>query len=470
MIFTEFRFFEFFILVFVGYWGLKSHRVRKVWLLAASYWFYAAWDWRFLGLIAVSTLVDYHAGRQIARSADTGQRRFWLWLSVSVNLSILGFFKYFNFFVESGAELLGWLGVSVSVPTLAIVLPVGISFYTFQTMSYTIDVYRRDLKPADDLLDLALFVGFFPQLVAGPIVRARSFLPQLATVKVFGDVDVRGCLLLFLGGFIKKAVVSDGIAVWIDAYYENPEAYDLLSVYVAVLLYAVQIYCDFSGYSDMAIGCAGLLGYQLCLNFHFPYFSPNLAAFWQRWHISLSSWLQDYVYISLGGGRGSFARTSVNLLITMLLCGLWHGADWRFVVFGGMQGVGLTFYRLWARGVTRRYSPATQTVMTGLGAILTFYWICLSLIVFRAQDFPDAIIILRAFVLGVSGHAQQLSLHLYVVFIVLAALHFMVYRGVFSRQWRKLPSWGFAAVYGVLVAVTLTGVQPNVEPFIYFQF
>ena len=283
MVFTELRFLFFFLVVFVLHWTLSGATSRKVLLLISSYVFYSAWDWRFASLLLLSTVIDYWVARAIEREPADRRRKGWLTISLLANLGILGFFKYFNFFVQSGAGFLGWLGLPVDVPTLSIVLPLGISFYTFQTMSYTLDVYRRKLRAAGPL-DFAVFVAFFPQLVAGPIVRASDFLPQLTTLRRWADVVVRPALTLFLIGYIKKACVADNIAPIVDTYFAAPATFTASAAVLAVMLYAVQIYCDFSGYSDMAIGTARLLGYDLCRNFDAPYLSASVTEFWRRWH------------------------------------------------------------------------------------------------------------------------------------------------------------------------------------------
>ncbi|HSL81392.1 MAG TPA: MBOAT family O-acyltransferase, partial [Thermoanaerobaculia bacterium] len=358
MLFTEPVFFAFFAAVFAVAWLERSHARRKLWLLAASYLFYAGWDWRFLSLIAVSTLVDFGVGLGLARGGRPAARRTLLVASLAVNLGILAVFKYYGFFVESAVGLLSSLGLEPAARVPEIVLPVGISFYTFQTLSYTIDVYRGKLAPVRSLTDFALFVGFFPQLVAGPIVRAADFLPQLESPPRWRDVAFRRHLTLFLVGFVKKACVADNLAPFADRVFAAPEVYTALAIWTAVALYAVQIYCDFSGYTDMAIACAGLLGYRLARNFEFPYVASSAADFWRRWHVSLSTWLRDNRYIPLGGSRGSRLATHRNLLLTMLLGGLWHGAAWTFVAWGALHGLALAAHREWRRLVAGRRMPS----------------------------------------------------------------------------------------------------------------
>ena len=382
MIFTEFRFLFFFLIAFLIHWGLQKNQHRKLWLLVCSYVFYGAWDWRFLSLIWISTVIDYIVGLKLSQQLiKNNNRKQWLIVSLCTNLGILGFFKYFNFFVESGVNFINFLGFSIDFNTIQIVLPVGISFYTFQTLSYSIDIYYGKLKPVHKFLDFALFVSFFPQLVAGPIVRASTFLPQLEETRNFSNVRVKYCLMLFMIGFIKKACISDRLSPIVDRFFEAPETYTASSSWVGVLFYAVQIYCDFSGYTDMAIACAGLLGYELSLNFNFPYFSENITDFWRRWHISLSTWLRDYLYIPLGGNRGSKLFTYRNLILTMLLGGLWHGAGWNFVIWGGLHGGALIWQREWSK-----FSAPYQWLcncMKLIGPLLTFYWVCIAWIFFE---------------------------------------------------------------------------------------
>jgi len=310
-------------------------------------------------------------------------------VSLAANLGVLAFFKYYNCFAESAGQFLDWLGLPVSDWTLAIFLPYGISFYTFQSMSYSIDVYRRRLDPVRSFLDLATFIAFFPQLVAGPIVRATAFLPQLAAPRVWANVDVRDCLTLFFIGFVKKACISENVAPVVDQFFSSPGSYDVLATWIAVLFYAVQIYCDFSGYTDMAIASARLLGYELTLNFAFPYLAGSITDFWRRWHISLSTWLRDDLYIPLGGNRGSKLFTWRNLMLTMLLGGLWHGAAWTFVIWGGLHGLALILHREFSR-YPGNAGAGFRRGLAWAGPVLCFLWVCVTWIFFRAQPLKDA--------------------------------------------------------------------------------
>ena len=512
MLFTEFRFFIFFAIVFGIYWALPGNRQRKVLLLIGSYVFYAAWNWKFLILIIASTIVDFLIGlklgslghttqdeqapRQPGAVLDYGteenhhQRRVWIALSVCWNLGVLFFFKYFNFGIDSAQHLLGWLGLHPSIHTLKIILPVGISFFTFQSMSYSIDIYRRTLEPCRDLLDFSTFIGFFPQLFSGPIVRAIDFLPQLREPRRLAHVRGRAMVMMFLIGYIKKACVADNLAPFVDEYFTNPGHYNWMGCWTAVLFYAAQIYCDFSGYTDMAIASAGLLGFEFCQNFDFPYFSPNIAEFWRRWHMSLSSWLRDYLYIPLGGNRGSKLFQHRNLFLTMLLGGLWHGAAWTFVVWGAMHGFALIVHREF-RGITKKWSTPTDAgsevhrragsaapqkpgssvyLRTGVGTLLTFLWVSLTWIFFRAPGFATAIQTAKSFVLFRSPGTADFGINCLVAFGVLAVIHWIAHRRWLHAWWAKAPAWQFAAICGVILATALPWTPLRYQPFIYFQF
>ena len=467
MLFTELRFLPFFLLAFLVHWSLRGDRARKVWLLLCSYAFYAGWEWRFLSLLVLSTLVDHLAGRRIHAAEDPGVRKRWLAFSLASNLGILGVFKYLDFFVDSAGELLEFLGLPISRGTLGIVLPVGVSFYTFQTLSYSLDIYRRRIAPTGELLDLALFVGFFPQLVAGPIVRAKEFLPQLREPRRFARVDVRACLVLFLIGFFKKAVLSDNVSPIADAFFADPAGHSLLGAWSGLLMFSVQLYCDFSGYSDMAIACAGLLGYQLPKNFDFPYLATNLRDFWRRWHITLSSWVQDYLYRPLvGEGAGKLRRHRASV-VCMGLVGLWHGAAWTFVLFGLYHGLGLVLASEWRERFGRRATPRGWRSV--LGALATFAFVASSMLIFRATDLVNLGQALGALLPGGAGGRAPGPGPL-VLFAFLALLHWTWSRTSLEELWRRAPDWGFSAACGVVLPLLWTLQNGAVQPFLYFQF
>ena len=467
MIFTELRFLFFFLVAFGVHWALRSNEKRKVWLLVCSYAFYSVWNWKFLSLIIVSTLVDYVAGARIHALPDGRARKAWLCVSLFVNLALLGTFKYLDFFIQSTADFLLLLGFQPNLELLKWTLPVGISFYTFQTLSYSLDIYFRRLKPVERLLDLATFVAFFPQLVAGPIVRAADFLPQLTSARRFTDVAVRSHLVLFLVGFFKKACVSDNITTIVDSFYASPETYDTFGTWIGMVAFSIQIYCDFSGYSDMAIACAGLLGYELRLNFDFPYLTSNIQDFWRQWHISLSSWLRDYIYIPLGGNRGSEFFTNKNLLITMLIAGVWHGAGWTFVAFGFLHGAALVAYREWSKRFPATGHNAARALFAG---VLTFLFVTYVWVFFRAPDFETAwTVTLHALALAETG-SQTFGAGPVYFFGGLLVLHVILRMGLLRPAIERAPELAFAIGYGAAVPVVLAFMNGAVQPFIYFQF
>jgi alginate O-acetyltransferase complex protein AlgI len=472
MIFTQFAFLGFFLLAFGVHWALPSHRARKLWLLAASYYFYGSWDYRFLALIFASTILDYVTALGLGATESPRTRRLLITLSLCANLGILGFFKYYNFFVASAAALLEQVGWHGSVPTLNVILPVGVSFFTFQSMSFTVDVYRKQLAPHHDFLDFALFVSFFPQLVAGPIVRARAFLPQLATYHAFADVNVRRALLLFGVGYFKKSCVADNIAAVIDPLFNEPTSFHAASRVLGATLYSVQIYCDFSGYTDMATGVAALLGYTLAKNFDAPYLSLNVREFWQRWHISLSGWLRDYLYISLGGNRGGEARVARNLMLTMLLGGLWHGANWTFIVWGFLHGAALVAHRHYARSLAP--PPSTDPIVSRLRALaagaLTFAWVAFCFTIFRCADIRTA---WRFFTAQTDNSTNfALSPGWWGILAVLGVVHYLVWkhRPRLVARLLQVPDWLFYPALGASCTVLLYLTPLNHSPFIYFQF
>ena len=471
MIFTELRFLAFFALVFAVHWALRGLVARKVWLTAASYFFYGCWDWRFLSLILASTVVDWFAGKHIAANEDQAVRKRWLMLSLVANIGLLATFKYLGFFVDSAVDLCALAGIDVARPTLEIVLPVGISFYTFQTLSYSLDIYYRRLEPARSFLDLAFFVAFFPQLVAGPIVRARDFLPQLARGRRFFEhVPVRECAILFFVGYFKKGVVSDNISPLADRFFTDPTQFDAFGAWAALLCFSVQLYCDFSGYSDMAIACAGLLGYQLCLNFDYPYFSPNLRHFWRRWHVSLSSWFNDYVYIPLGGSRGPRWFAYRNTFLSMLLAGLWHGPAWNFVLWGAYHGIALVVYQeiwRWRGGPEPSQNPLLRFISTAF----TFWVVAVSMVFFRAADMTNFSESMASLFTGAGSGRRELGGWIpYGLFAGLGLLHWAGQRKIFRGLLERTPNWAFAMGCGAVAALLLAFMNANVRPFIYFQF
>jgi D-alanyl-lipoteichoic acid acyltransferase DltB (MBOAT superfamily) len=461
MIFTDWKFFVFFAVAFCVYWTLRDNLAQKLWLLACSVVFYMAWDWRFLGLVLIVIVNTYTVTLLVAATRPERRRKAILILGIVGSLSVLGLFKYYNFFVDSLRQLL-----PIHPRIASLVLPIGISFYTFHSLSYMIDTYRRRIAPTRSFVDVALYILFFPQLVAGPIVRAGDLLPQMRERRRFDDVDFKFFLALFLVGYFKKAVVSDGIAPLVDAFYAHPVDYGGLDAMIAVTFYAVQIYCDFSGYTDMAIAIAGVLGFRLRINFNHPYLAPNATDFWRRWHISLSSWLRDYLYIPLGGNRGGVLFQTRNIMVTMLLGGLWHGANWTFVVWGGLHGLGLLVHRAWQHVRGTAGKPIRYSL---IGNAITIAFVWFAWIFFRAPNFETAWAVLNRFAVP-APLLLMTATNFALVMAFLTAAHVLFYRLDLKAMTARMNPIAFACAYGAVVAVILPFVDVEVQPFIYFQF
>jgi alginate O-acetyltransferase complex protein AlgI len=472
MLFNSFEFALFFGVCF-GLYLVLPHRGQNRMLLLASYVFYAAWNWKFLSLIILSTLVDYTVGLRMGGETDPARRRRLVTISLAVNLGVLGFFKYANFFAESFSDLSQALGLPASSFVLDVVLPVGISFYTFQTLSYTIDIYRGRLEPTRDLPDFALFVAFFPQLVAGPIERASSLLPQIFGKRKLTWERVGSGSWLVLGGLFKKVVIADNLAPLVDMVYgaeANPTAPELI---FATYAFAFQIYCDFSGYTDIARGIARMLGFDLMLNFRLPYAATGPSDFWRRWHISLSSWLRDYLYISLGGNRDGTSRTYRNLMLTMLLGGLWHGAAWPFVLWGAFHGGWLIVHRLLQPLLTSidPQSASARTAWYVIRVLVTFHLVCLGWMMFRAASLAHVGSLLV--VLGGSWDPGLVSQWMLPFACLTAPLIVMQVIQARTRELEVVRSWPTFARTGVyasaMIGIILFGETLG-APFVYFQF
>ncbi len=449
---------------------LLSHRWQNRMLLIASYFFYGVWDWRFLSLLMWSTIVDYWVSRQIQRVSDERIRFRYLLVSLVSGLTILGIFKYLGFFVNSAEKLLESIGLHANLPILSIVLPVGISFYTFQTLSYVIDVYRKQLRPAPNLFDFALYISFFPQLVAGPIERATHLLPQVLSPRTITYEQVsRGSFLILLGLF-KKIVIADGVANSVNVVYGMPDP-TALDIIVATYLFALQIYCDFSGYSDIARGTAKLMGFDLMVNFNLPYFSVNPREFWQRWHISLSTWLRDYLYVPLGGNKHGELKTYRNLMATMLLGGLWHGAAWNFVFWGVYQGAILCLYRFF---ILQHNTVANSTLWKIIKIVLFFQIICYGWLLFRADSLKQVIDLTTILF---SGWTTPQMLHIPLpplatllaipLLLSLDIYHYVTQDAHFYRRW-AIPIRSL--LYALLFFIVIAGTSNAPTQFIYFAF
>ena len=485
MLFNSFEFLIFFPLV-VGLYFAIPHRFRWMFLLAASYYFYMAWKAEYVLLIMASTIIDYYAALRMGATPEKSKRKKYLVLSAIANLGLLFSFKYFNFFSDATREILANANIFYDSPALSILLPVGISFYTFQTLSYTIDVYRGVRKPERHLGIFALYVSFFPQLVAGPIERSTRLLPQFRQAKTFDIERVLSGLRLMLWGFFKKLVIADRLAVYVNEVYNNPGDYTGAPVILATYFFAFQIYCDFSGYSDIAIGAARVMGYDLMENFRRPYFAKSIGEFWKRWHISLSTWFKDYLYISLGGNRVSRWRWYYNVLIVFLLSGLWHGANWTFLTWGGLHGIYLILSHRTAR-VRERLCQ-----LTGLSALpefhkftkvfITFHLVLLAWVFFRSNSVSDALTHLNSMLsLNASGLAAAFGKPTAAagwieMAIACGAMAVLLIEHVIGRKQRigqylgAQPRWArWGAYQAMIVVILLFGVFSHAE-FIYFQF
>ncbi|WP_106794563.1 MBOAT family protein [Aquimarina sp. Aq78] len=470
MLFNSLEFFLFLCIVFVLYWFVvyKNHKFQNVLLLIASYVFYGWWDWRFLSLIALSTLTDYFVGFRIYQSKDKLTQKRWLWVSVLFNLGLLGFFKYYNFFIES------WIDLSASVGyefqntwTLKVILPVGISFYTFQTLSYSIDIYRKKLKPTNDFIAFAAFVSFFPQLVAGPIERATNLVPQFLKKRKFTYQNFSTGIKLMIWGFFLKLVVADRAAIYVDAVYNNIENHDGLSFVVATVLFAFQIYGDFAGYSLIAIGTSKLFGFDLMTNFRRPYFAASVSEFWTRWHISLSTWFRDYLYIPLGGNRVGKMRWLYNLFVTFLISGLWHGANWTFIAWGALNGLYLIAEVL----VNRKNRRGIINVL------LTFILINFAWIFFRANSIDNAFYIIKTIFTTPGrlyiGSGDDIAALLYAIlaigillFVETKKEYFNALLSISKNKYEVVRLTGYAVVVFMILYFGVFGKSQ----FIYFQF
>lgn len=481
MLFNSLHFLVFFPGVVVLYFALPQ-RFRWAWLLAASYYFYMCWRPAYILLIVASTLIDYVAGLQLGRCERPVLRRFWLGASLVVNLGLLFFFKYFNFFSGSVGGLWAVLGFEYEPPLLDVLLPVGISFYTFQTLSYTIDVYRREREPERNLGVFALYVAFFPQLVAGPIERSTRLLPQFFEKHEFSHERLRSGLSLMLWGFFKKVVIADTVAIYVNEVYGSPESYSGLPVLIATYFFAFQIFCDFSGYSDIAIGAAKVMGFELMENFRRPYHARSIGEFWKRWHISLSTWFRDYVYIPLGGNRVPVPRWYLNLIVVFAVSGLWHGADWTFLVWGLLHGfylvAGIRTKAVRDRLAAFLLPGRLEVLRAPLSVLLTFHLVVLSWVFFRAPDVETALAMLiqmfSAFsLLDPAVLAPMDWPHMAVALGgigLMECVHALQTRGSVRERIFALPLPLRWAVYYAGIFLTITFASVEVQEFIYFQF
>ena len=468
MVFTSLHFVAFFAVVYALY-RLFPHRAQNWLLVLASYYFYAAWDWRFLSLLIGSTVVDYLLSHAIARTDDGTRRKHLLWLSLAFNFGMLGFFKYFNFFADSLIAVFHTLGWNPDPITLHVILPIGISFYTFMTVSYVIDVYRREIPPASSLLDFAVFVAYFPHLIAGPILRASLLLPQISAARRISRQQIIEGLWLMAWGVFQKMFIADNLAGIVDGVFAADATPNGADVLVATWAFAFQIYGDFAGYSNMARGMSKLMGIELNVNFRFPYFVTSPQEFWRHWHISLSTWLRDYLYIPLGGNRGSSFATKRNLFITMVLGGLWHGAAWTFVLWGMYQGLALAI----ARSLAEVGRPITQTWQRVVMVLVMFHVTCYGWLIFRAQSVGQIADFTTQLFTNLTWSATTIEARLLpFVMVVLPLLVVHAWQARHDDEnavlWLPTPL-RYAVFGGIAYLVLLFGDFEGAE-FIYFQF
>ena len=486
MLFNTIEFAYFFAVVFLIYWGVARHiRFRNLLLLAASYFFYGFWDWRFLILIVLSSLVDFMVGLSMVRTDSQLKRRWLLATSLCTNLGILIYFKYAGFFVQSFVDVFRLFGSELNSVSLEIILPVGISFYTFQTLSYTIDIYRGKIEPTTDALSFFAFVAFYPQLVAGPIERASRLLPQFKQTHRFQYQMVKSGLLLMAFGLFKKMVIADRAGMYVDQVYGQPALYDGTAYAIATVLFAFQIYCDFSGYSDIAIGTARTMGFRLIQNFDRPYIATSLTEFWHRWHISLSTWFRDYLYIPLGGSQKGPYRMHFNIFLVFLISGLWHGAAWTFVIWGGLHGILLILEKVLSLGHPEQSDGLGKWVPHWAQLLFTFGIVNVAWVFFRAESLSqsilmikglftnqdvDSLVALRAFEIGMSVTAFCVL----VLFIaMLCGFEWLHSKRNMSAQLRNQPIYiRWLAYYVIVMVLIIFGVYDNeqAQSFIYFQF
>ncbi len=485
MLFNSLEFAVFLPLVFALYWLLQSYgtRAQNLLLLVASYVFYGWWDWRFLALIALSSLVDFGVGLFLTRPLGEWPRRVALLFSVVANLGLLGAFKYYNFFIDNLSGAFQFFGHPVTLNHARLILPVGISFYTFQTMSYTIDVYRGKIASSTHPIDFFAYVSFFPQLVAGPIERASNLLPQFATPRCFDAVKAADGMKQILWGLFKKVAIADTCALFVNEIFARPTDYSGLTLLLGAMLFAIQIYGDFSGYSDIAIGVSRLFGFSLMQNFAFPYFSRDIAEFWRRWHISLSTWFRDYLYIPLGGSRGKALQRIRNVFVIFLVSGFWHGANWTFVTWGALNALYFLPLLLLNRNRKNTDTVAENRVFPSLGELSrmtgTFLLVCMAWIFFRAENLSQAGQYLHQMVshfvpdslMEIKGVIGYKILALMVLIGLMVRMEWINRFGLHGLARRSERAWYRYSVYLLVATVVLyTGNYHNPSEFIYFQF
>ena len=477
MFFNSFAFALFLPIVFLLYWFVfnKNKSTQNALLIIASYYFYSCWDWRFLFLLVFSTFLDYYTGIQIEKAKKAGIRKFWFWLTISINLGFLGIFKYYNFFADSFSEMLNGFGLQTSPLLLNVILPVGISFYTFHGLSYVIDIYLKRIKAEYNFVDYSLFVSYFPLLVAGPIERATHLLPQVKVKREFDFQKAKEGIYQFVWGLVKKVVIADTCATYANAIFDNHESMNSLSLILGTVYFAFQIYGDFSGYSDMALGMSKLFGIDLLRNFNYPYFSRDIAEFWRRWHISLSSWFRDYLYIPLGGSSGGTAMKIRNTFIIFLVSGFWHGANWTFIAWGFINA--LYFLPLLLLKKNRFNMEMVSlnwnwySVRVFISILSTFALTCIAWVFFRAKTIGEAFEYIKRMFSNLKFVSQYLENERYNYELLLMVFAFVIVEWNFRTQVEPISgkhSWLKLAL--CLMTIIALGTYSDYKEFIYFQF
>lgn len=470
MLFNSLEFLIFLPSVFMLYWFVLGKRIKhqNSLIVLSSYLFYGWWDWRFLFLIMFSTIVDYTLGIKLSTTNNLKQRKLLLWASICINIGLLGFFKYYNFFLDSFIEVFKISEGDSYLHTIEIILPVGISFYTFQTLSYTIDIYQRKLKPTNDFVAFAAFVSFFPQLVAGPIERASHLLPQFYKKRLFNYNQAKTGIQLIIWGFFKKIVIADNASIIVDGIFSSYESQSSISLIIGAILFSFQIYCDFSGYSDIAIGVARLFNFDLMTNFKYPYLSKNISEFWKNWHISLSTWFRDYIYIPLGGSRVSITKALRNICIVFIISGFWHGANWTFIFWGGLHAI--LYIPVFLNNHKNQKSNSTISI---LKTIFTFILVSLAWVFFRADSIGDAFEYLELIFTNNGGKHYFLSTKKHILITSLSFIFILLLTSIEYYFKRKNQFEITLNRYGVMAIILITiffGAFKNHSNFIYFQF
>jgi len=484
MLFNSLSFAIFLPVVFILYWFItaKSHKLQNLLLLAASYFFYGCWDWRFLFLLIFSTLLDYYTGIKMSEANNQRVKKFWFWTSIIVNLGFLGTFKYYNFFAESFSALVSNFGLKVTPVTLKIILPVGISFYTFHGLSYVIDIYKNRIKAEKNFVDYSVFVSFFPLLVAGPIERATHLLPQIKKERTFDYTKAVDGLRQILWGLFKKIVIADQCAVYANLIFDDPTAFSGSTLVLGAIFFAFQIYGDFSGYSDIALGTARLFGIELLRNFAFPYFSRDIAEFWRRWHISLSTWFRDYLYIPLGGSKGGKWARIRNTFIIFLVSGFWHGANWTFIIWGFLNALYIMPSIILQTNRTHLNTVAEGKMLPGVkeffAMTVTFGLTVFAWIFFRARDVSHAIeyiknIFRKSLFKAPYFPGIGLAMPFFLIFLLFIVIEWSQRENLYGIQtvgyrWNRVLRWQFYLL--LVLVIYYYAVTVDSQQFIYFQF